>query len=175
MKQKNAEEILEEEFHVSRYIIAYKMALGLVEFISGLAITLFGKQILAKYSILASQELSEDPHDLLAHLTMSIAPHIFTHNTYLVLTLILLGIVKIAGAVGLVYKQNWGVDLLVGLTMIMFPFQLVNLLIHRSLFDFFYISIGIGIALYLIQFKPKAWISRILQNFYGVIESKYEK
>ncbi len=73
-----------------------------------------------------------------------------------------LGLAKIAGAVGLVYKKNWGVDLLVGLTVIILPFQLINLVVHPSFFDFLYLLIGIGIALYLTRFKPHAWVSRVL-------------
>jgi uncharacterized membrane protein len=154
-----------EKFHVSRLIILYKFALGLIEFISGLGIVFLGKQILASTMVQISQELSEDPHDLLANMGVGIVPNIFTHNTFFVTSLILLGFTKIAGAIGLVYKQNWGVDLLVGLTVIMLPFQLINLFVHRSFMDFLYLVLGIVIALYLIQFKPKAWISRVLQKF----------
>jgi len=155
---------MKDEFHISWYIIFYKFALGLVEFISGMGIALLGKQILTDYSLRITRELSEDPHDLIAHISMGIVPHILVHNTSLILTLTVLGLAKIAGAVGLIYKQNWGVDLLVGLTVVMFPFQLINFLIHRSLFDLLYITVGIVIALYLIRFKPKAWVSRVLKT-----------
>ena len=153
-----------EEYHVSWFIIVYKFTLGLIELISGLGIALLGKQILADYMWQISQELSEDPHDFLANLSMGIVPNIFTHNAFIVLSLIVLGLTKIAGAIGLVYKQNWGIDLLVGLTIIMFPFQLTNLIANRSFFDFLYLLVGIVIALYLIRFKPKAWISRVLHK-----------
>jgi uncharacterized membrane protein len=148
--------------HAPWYIILYKLTFGLIEFASGVGIRLFGKQIVRLYTLNLSKELSEDPHDMLARISAHIAPQIFTHNSYLVLYLILLGGVKIAGAIGLIYRQNWGVDLLVGLTILMFPFQLTNLFVHHSLFDFLYLSTGLLIALYLIEFKPKAWISRIL-------------
>lgn len=154
-----------EAFHFSWYITVYKFVLGLVELITGLGIAFLGKQILARTMLQLSLELSEDPHDLLAHLFIRILPNIFTHNTYIVLSLILLGITKIAGAIGLFYKRNWGVDLLVGLTILMLPFQLFDLISHRSYFGLLYIAVGIMIALYLIQFKPKAWISRVLRKF----------
>lgn len=159
------EEHLEQEFHISWYIIIYKLAFGLAEFLLGLGIVLFGKSALNLYRIYLSRELLEDPHDLLARLTTSVVPSIFTHNTFLVIYLILLGSVKIAGAIGLIYKQNWGVDLLVGLTVLMFPFQFINLVRHPSLPNFIYISVGLLIALYLINFQPQKWATKIVRQF----------
>ena len=153
-----------EEHHVSKIIIAYKFVYGLFEFISGWGIALFGNQLLAQYLLLVSRELSEDPHDLIAHLSMAIIPNLFSHNTIIVITLILLGSTKIAGAIGLVNKKNWGVDLLVGLTVLMLPFQLINIFIHRTFFDLLYLLVGIFIALYLVRFKPKAWVDRVFQK-----------
>ena len=153
-----------ETIHFSWLVIIYKFALGLVELFSGLGIALLGKQILAQYMFQISQELSEDPHDLLANLSMGIVPNFFNHNTFIVVSLIVLGIAKIAGAIGLTYKKNWGVDLLVGLTVIMLPFQLYNLAVNRSFLDFIYLLVGIVIALYLIRFRPKAWISRVFRQ-----------
>ncbi len=154
----------EKEFHVSWYIIAYKLCYGSVEFLSGLGLAFFGRQMYGIYRQNVARELFEDPHDLLAHISQSIVPGIMVHKTTLILTLTLLGLAKIAGAVGLMYKKNWGVDLLVGLTVIMFPFQVAALITHPSFFDVLYIAIGLIIALYLIEFKPKAWISRVLQK-----------
>jgi hypothetical protein len=110
---------------------------------------------------MAFRELSEDPHDVLVRLTESVIPNALTHHTFIVFYLLLLGGAKIAGAIGLIYKQNWGVDLLVGLTLIMFPFQVVQLARHPSFPDFLYITIGLIIAMYLINFHPRAWATRV--------------
>jgi uncharacterized membrane protein len=155
---------IEKEFHVSVYIIVYKFILGIIEFASGITLLFFGQKIYQIYRSGILLELSEDPHDLLANLSQKIVPSLLTHNGYIVIYLLILGLAKIAGAIGLVYKQNWGVDLLVGLTAIMAPFQIVSLVIHPNLFDLFYFLVGLIIALYLIEFKPKAWISRMLQK-----------
>ncbi len=160
LNEKNAE----KELHVSSYIILYKLCYGILEFVSGVVVAFFGRQMLRTYNLDITRELSEDPHDLFARIAHIILPNLIVHRTSLVITLILLGAAKIAGAIGLLYKQNWGVDLLVGLTMVMFPFQLVNLIMHPSFFDFLYITIGLIIAMYLIEFKPKAWVSRLLQT-----------
>jgi uncharacterized membrane protein len=155
---------IEKEFHVSVYIIVYKFLLGIIEFASGITLSFFGQRIYQIYRSGILQELSEDPHDLLARLSQSIVPNLLTHNGYIVVYLLILGSAKIAGAVGLLYKENWGVDLLVGLTAIMAPFQIISLVIHPNIFDLFYFIIGLVIALYLIEFRPKAWISRMLQK-----------
>jgi uncharacterized membrane protein len=163
MKIFRNEELIEKEFHVSIYILVYKFTLGIIEFLAGLAIALFGSEIYMLYQTSVIKELSEDPHDLLARLSENFVPNVPTHSTYIVVYLIVLGLAKILGAIGLIYKQNWGVDLLVGLTILMAPFQIVNLIMHPNLFDLIYFIIGLLIALYLIEFRPKAWISRVLK------------
>src|SRR5258708_3150279 len=102
------EKHLEKDFHVSCYIIFYKFSFGLIELLLGLGIALFGRQTMHWYQSIATRELSEDPHDLLVHISASFIPNILTHNTYLIIYLILLGAVKIAGSIGLLYKKNWG-------------------------------------------------------------------
>ena len=163
MKIFRNEELIEKEFHVSVYILVYKFMLGIIEFLVGLAIALFGTKIYTVYQTSLIKELSEDPHDLLARISENFVPNVLTHSTYIVVYLIVLGLAKILGAIGLIYKQNWGVDLLVGLTILMAPFQIVYLIMHPNLFDLIYLIIGLLIALYLIEFRPKAWISRVLK------------
>jgi uncharacterized membrane protein len=164
MNSKIIEKQLETEYHVSWYIIAYKMIFGLIEFLLGVGIAIFGRNMFTIYTHYLTQELLEEPHDLLARLSRQIVPGILTHNTYLILYLVLLGAAKIAGAVGLLYKKHWGVDLLVGLTLIMFPFQIIQLIRSPSIIDFTYIIVGLLIALYLINFQPKAWASRVARH-----------
>jgi uncharacterized membrane protein len=154
------EQKIEKELHVSAYIVIYKFVLGMAEFVSGIVLWFFGQKIYQLYQTGILKELSEDPHDLLANFSQSIIPNLFTHNTFLIVYLILLGFVKIAGAIGLIYRKNWGVDLLVGLTIVLAPFQVFNLITNPNIFDLFYFLVGIIIALYLIEFRPKAWISK---------------
>lgn len=159
------EQEIEKEFHVSIYIVAYKFLLGFFEFGAGVTIAFFGSRIFQLYQASLLKELSEDPHDLLARLSESIVPNVLTHNTLVVFYLLVLGFAKMIGAVGLVYKQNWGVDLLVVLTILMAPFQIISLILHPHILDLLYLVVGLLIALYLIEFKPKAWISRMLLKF----------
>lgn len=160
-----------ETLHVSRYIIIYKVAAGSFEFLSGLGIALFGRQLFAQIMQRLSLELSEDPHDLLANLSYKIIPNYFVHNSIVVTSLILIGIAKIIGAIGLIYQQDWGVDLLVGLTVIMLPFQIIHIIAQPTLFNFLFMLTGMLIALYLMRFNPKAWISRVFQKSYWGIKN----
>ncbi len=156
------EQEIENEFHVSIYIVVYKFLLGLFESASGVMLAFFGARLYRYYEASLLKELSEDPHDVLARLSESVVPNVLTHNNYVVIYLLVLGLAKMIGAIGLIYKQNWGVDLLVVLTILMAPFQVVSLIIHPSFFDLLYLVVGLLIALYLIEFKPRAWISRML-------------
>jgi len=158
-----SEEKIEKEFHISIYILIYKFILGVLEFSAGMAIALFGARIYQFYLTSLMSELLEDPHDLLANLSEKFVPNFLTHNTYIILYLIILGLAKMIGAIGLIYKKNWGVDLLVGLTVIMAPFQIINLALHPNLFDFIFLLVGLLIALYLMEFRPGAWISRVFK------------
>jgi uncharacterized membrane protein len=156
------EEAIEKEYHVSIYIVVYKFILGVSEFLLGIVIVFFGSEIYRSYQASLLRELSEDPHDLIARVSETVVPNVLSHNSFVVLSLIVLGLAKMAGAVGLVRKQNWGVDLLVGLTILMAPFQIISLILHPRIFDFLYLAVGLVIAFYLVEFKPKAWISRVL-------------
>ena len=162
-----SEEKFEKELHVSWYIVAYKFLFGLTELLLGAGITIFGSAAVSWYRVISVQELSEDPHDVLIRLTESVIPHVFAPHTFISVYLILLGTAKIAGAIGLVYKQYWGIDLLVGLTFVMLPFQLVQLIMHPSVADLLYIVTGLLIALYLINFHPREWAAHISNRTRG--------
>lgn len=152
---------LEKELHVSRYIIIYKFILGLIELILGLGILFFTKQIYEVYLNFKTEELLEDPHDLLGNILEKVIPYVSQHQGYIVLILLTLGLVKIAGAIGLIYGKHWGLDLLVGLTLLLLPFEGYSLAVHPSVEKFAYFFINILIALYLVNFQPKEYFSKL--------------
>ncbi|MCL5675544.1 MAG: DUF2127 domain-containing protein [Patescibacteria group bacterium] len=162
MKPDKFEQTVENAYHVSWYIIAYKLLVGVLEFGAGVSIAVFGNQLVSLYGRLIAGELTEEPHDLFITISERIVPNLFTHNTVLLIYLILLGSVKIAGAIGLIYRKNWGVDLLVGLSIVLLPFQLVSFVTHPNIMDAIYILVGVFIVFYLTEFSPKAWISRFV-------------
>ncbi len=159
------EQEIENEFHVSVYIIVYKFLLGVCEFGAGVALAVFGSSLYQIYQSSLIRELSEDPHDVLARLSETVVPGVLTHNNFVVIYLLILGLAKMVGAIGLIYKRDWGVDLLVVLTVLMAPFQIVQFILHRHAFELLYLVVGLLIALYLIEFKPKAWVSRLILRY----------
>ncbi len=155
---------LEQELHVSWYIVAYKLVTGFLELLFGLGILIVGPQALQAYRRLVSQELLESPRDLLVIVSQRIVPYVLSRHYSLSVFLILLGLAKIAGAIGLIYRKNWGVDLLIGVTLLLLPFQLFNLTVRHSLPDLFYILLGLFIAMYLINFNPRAYSEKIIRH-----------
>ncbi len=158
---------LETELHISRYIIIYKLVLGLLETLLGLGIIIFGRQIVNIYQNFKSQELLEDPHDLLVSLLQKVLPYFVQHRGYVVFILLLLGIVKIVGSVGLMYRKHWGLDLLIILTILLLPFQLYSLFFSFSVSKLIYFTINLLIALYLVEFQPK--------NYFDQLRHRYQK
>ncbi len=158
---------LEEEYHISQAIIIYKFVLGILELLLGVGIFIFGKNILDIYENFKSQEFLEDPHDLILLISDKLLPFILKHQGYIILFLTLFGLVKIFGSIGLWYRKHWGLDLLVGLTIILLPFELYQLFFHPTLLKLGYFLINIFIALYLVEFKPKNYFSKLKKRVKG--------
>lgn len=152
---------LEKEYHVSRYIIAYKFILGLLETLLGLGMLLFGSKISELYINFTNSELLEEPHELLALVLQSIVPFILEHQGTIILILLLLGITKVIGAIGLWYRKHWGLDILMVVTIILLPFELFSIALHPSLTKTAFFVINMLIALYLVNFNPKGYFTNL--------------
>ena len=149
------------EIKVARYIIVYKFLLGLFETILGLGMIIFGKSIYDMYVNFRNNELLEDPHDFLATLVEKIVPYLLIHRGWVVFILLLLGLTKMVGSVGLWYRKHWGLDLLIIVTIGLLPFEIYALLIHPSLTKTAYFIINLFIALYLVKFNPKGYFTHL--------------
>lgn len=159
MSKRNLEDQLEKEFHVSKAIIAYKFIAGFLEIILGFGILLGGKQILSTYQNFKTAELLENPHDILVIILERIVPYIFEHHVYFVLILLALGFVKVFGAIGLLYRKHWGLDLLVALTLILLPVDGFNLIFHPTWGKLIYFLLNIFISLFLVNFNPQGYFT----------------
>ncbi len=157
----------EEEFEieVSRVIIAYKFILGLIELIIGISVPFLGKYLLDIYQNFATAELFEDPNDLLASILDKLIPYILAHQGFIIFILILLGVTKMLGAIGLFYRKHWGLDILVAVTVLLLPFELFNIFTHPSILKVIYFLINMFIALYLVNFKPKHYFEKVKKRY----------
>ncbi len=155
---------LEKEYHISRYIIAYKFILGLFEVILGLGIIVYGKKIYTLYINFRNSEVLEDPHDLLARTLERIVPYLLAHQGYVIFILLLLGVTKIVGCIGLWQRKHWGLDILIVITIGLLPFEISALVLHPNLTKISFFIINLFIALYLVNFNPKGYFTNLKQR-----------
>lgn len=155
------EQNIEKEFHVSSYIIVYKLITGCIELFLGLSLFFFREKLIDYYQQYKTKELLEDPHDLLVATFEKILPFIITHRDYIILFLCALGVIKIIGAVGMYKKKHWGLDLVIGLTILLLPFDIFGFFGHPTFLKFMYVLINIFITLYLVNFKPRDYIKKL--------------
>lgn len=157
----NRPKSLEQEFHVSRYIIIYKFILGVIELILGLILLIFGNKIFNLYYNFRDEDLLENSQDTLADLAGKLLPYILEYKSFIIIVLILIGLAKIIGSVGLYYKKHWGLDILIVLTFLFLPFDLIELFKHVTLVKFIYLILNIFIALYLVNFQPHTYFNNL--------------
>lgn len=143
-----------DEIKVARYIIVYKFLLGFLETILGVGMIIFGQTIYDMYVNFRNSELLEDPHDFLALWMEKIVPYLLIHRGWVVFILLLLGLTKMIGAIGLWRRKHWGLDILIIVTIALLPFEVYALVANPSLSKTAYFIINLFIALYLVNFKP---------------------
>lgn len=158
------EDSLESEYHVSWFIIAFKLIAGALELAFGIAIMLLGRPAFVVYRDFLQEELVGEAHGTIARITERALPYIFANHTSLSFYLCLLGLAKVIGALALIRGKDWGADLLILLTIILFPFQVIQFVMKPSFLELGYIVVGILIALYLVNFKPKEWAISIVKR-----------
>lgn len=152
---------LENVYHISRLIIVYKFLLGLLEVILGLGIIIYGQRIYLLYTNFRNSEVLEDPHDLLARLLETFVPYLLAHRGYVVLILLLLGVTKMAGSIGLMKRKHWGLDVLIIVTILLLPFETFAIFAHPNLTKVAFFVINMLIALYLVNFNPKGYFTSL--------------
>lgn len=138
---------------------------GLIEFILGLSIIIFGSNISKIYTNFKLIELLEDSHDLLINIVEKITPILIHYHTYLMITLTVFGMVKIVGAIGLFRNKEWGLDILVIFFFLMLPFDIYTFFSHPTFLKTLYFLINTLIALYLIEFKPHTYFWKYIKYF----------
>lgn len=142
---------------ISKIIIFYKLITGLIELVLGLSILFFGKNISRIYANYKLSEFLEDPHDLLINIVGKITPIFIHYHVYFMIILIVFGAVKLISAIGLLYRKDWGLDLLVLFFFLMLPLDAYTLFSHPTFLKTVYFTINTLIILYLIEFRPHTY------------------
>jgi uncharacterized membrane protein (DUF2068 family) len=148
---------------VSNIVVLYKLITGLIEFVLGVSILFFGRNISLIYNHYKLSELLEDPHDLLINIIGKITPFFNYYHIYFIVSLIGFGLVKIIAAIGLFYEKEWGLDILVLFFFIFLPFDIYTFLFHPTFLKVLYFLINLLITLYLIEFKPHIYFLKYIK------------
>jgi uncharacterized membrane protein (DUF2068 family) len=149
--------------NVSKTVVLYKLITGLIELILGLGILFFGRNISRIYTNYKLNELLEDPHDLLINIVEKIIPVFVHYHTYFMIILVVFGLVKIIGAIGLFYDKEWGLDILILFFFLMLPFDIYTMFSHPTLLKTLYFLTNTLITLYLIEFKPHTYFRKYIK------------
>ncbi len=149
---------------ISNLIIAYEFALGLIEVVIGFGVAIFGNRVIQAYQSLRDTDILGEQHDLLVDALQKIVPYVSAHKFYIIVLLSALGLVKIISSIGLWMGKEWGKHLLIGLLVVLIPFDLAGIIIHMTLLDLAYLIIDVLIILYMTGFKPHHYFLEI-KNF----------
>jgi len=150
---------------VSKTVVIYKLITGIIELLLGLSILFFGRNIAKIYTHYKVKELLEDPHDLLITVIEKIVPFLSHHRVYFMLFLIMFGLVKVIGAIGLLYDKEWGLDLLIIFFVLMLPFDVYTLFSHPTFLKAIYFLINVFITMYLVEFRPHTYFWKYIRFF----------
>lgn len=144
-------------------LVAYKFLVGITEVCIGAAFGLFGKQFLRFYEFFELSHAREDPNLYIRTIERAI-PFLLDHSTYVVVFFLTFGTAKIIGAVGLWFERMWAIHLMIILSAMMLPFEIIDFLRRPSIFLVFYIAANFAIVIYLLHFNPH--IRRIRHKYH---------
>jgi uncharacterized membrane protein len=123
-------------------IVSFKLLSGAAELVGGLSLLLLPASLLKIiFSLASAEELREDPTDPFVLFIQHRLPQLLGTKHLIALGLILLGAVKIVGAVGLLRRKPWGHKLLVILLAALLPFDAFHLANKMSV-----LSLGLFVA-----------------------------
>lgn len=157
----------DEDIRISKTIVVYKFILGVGELALAFSLIIFGRNLGRVYQQYRVRELLEDPHDRLIAFIQYISPVLAQNRNYFIGLLILLGVTKVCGAIALWRGHDWGLDLIVGLFVILVPFDIAELFYRPTLVKFIYFFINLLITFYLIEFKPHKYLRRLVKKYFN--------
>jgi uncharacterized membrane protein (DUF2068 family) len=134
-------------------LVLYKFIAGLFEVSIGISFGIFGNQFLRFYQLFELSHLREDP-SIYVRTVEKAVPYLLDHRTYVIVFFLTFGMAKIIGAIGLWYEQYWAIQMMILLSALLLPFEIVDFLQRPTIFLAFYILANIAILVYLMHFNP---------------------
>ncbi|MEO7803355.1 MAG: DUF2127 domain-containing protein [Actinomycetota bacterium] len=108
--------------------MAFKFLSGTAEFAAGLSLLILPPSLLTIiFNLASAEEMREDPTDAMVLFIQHRLPQLLGTKHMFAIGLILLGMVKIVGSVGLLRRKAWAYKLLVVILVALIPFDAFHL------------------------------------------------
>lgn len=134
-------------------LIAYKVLGGLFQVGLGIAFGLFGNQFLRVYEYFELSHLREDPNLFIRTVERAV-PFLLDHRSYVIVFFLTFGFAELIGTAGLWFEKLWAIYLMIILSALLLPFEIVDFLRRPSIYLGIYILINAAIIIYLSHFNP---------------------
>jgi uncharacterized membrane protein len=109
-------------------VVGFKFISGTLEFLTGVVLAIVPPGVLrALVDFLVRTEVREDPHDPTVAFIQQHLAGLLSERKSIGVGLLVLGMVKIVGAIGLLRRRAWGYYLLVVALLVFLPIELVRL------------------------------------------------
>jgi hypothetical protein len=131
-------------------LMAYKGLLGLGEVAVGLLVSMPFLDTVALFRRLSAEELREDPGDRLVGFLSRHLPSLMAHRGTVAAALLVLGVAKVAAAIGLYNGKEWGRYLLAALVVALLPLDVRAALLHPRAGQLIVLAVNMVVALVLI-------------------------
>jgi uncharacterized membrane protein len=135
-------------------IVAFKFVSGLAELATGAIVMIVpSPTIRTLFNLAAREEFREDPHDRLLPFIQHRLPELLGRKTFIGAALIVLGTIKLVGAIGLLLKKPWGYFLLLGVLLVVLPVDLHHAFVSPSLTSEVLIVLNMIVLICLLVFR----------------------
>jgi uncharacterized membrane protein (DUF2068 family) len=153
-------------------LIFYKFAAGALEVLTATLFLLFGRQFSNFYQNFELAHVDQEP-SLYVRTVEHAVPFLLDHKMYIIVFLLTFGLGKIIGSIGLWYEKMWAIHMMIVLSMLLIPFELVDFISHPSGFKLFYILMNIIIVVYLLRFNPH--VQHVMRKHHQAKEKRLAK
>lgn len=136
-----------------RIMVAYEFIGGFVELFLGFGVLFLGNSFNAFYQAFALSHLREDPNLFVRTIERTI-PFLLNHKAYVIVYFLVFGLSKIMGGIGLWYEKVWAIYMVILLSFLLLPFEVIDFIARPSPFKLIYIIINVLIVAYLVRFQP---------------------
>ncbi len=142
---------------LTKIAIFYKILLGIIEFIFGLGLLVLGLQLYEMFNRFINTHAIQDSDDIFLIITNQYVPILLQHRYLISIIFLALGLSKIMGGLGMLYRKVWAKHLLISFMLAFIPYDLVGFIRSPTLFEAVYLVFSIVLVLYFMDFRPRQY------------------